>query len=53
MQTYATHDPKLDTFLKQALSYQLFRSLSDIQDWGFCIDRVFVWINQKRLKTPS
>ncbi|WP_104695427.1 hypothetical protein [Helicobacter salomonis] len=41
LQTYAPHDPKLDTSLKQILAYQLSRSLSDIQDWGFYIDQVF------------
>ncbi|WP_233711887.1 hypothetical protein [Helicobacter salomonis] len=41
LQTYAPHDPKLDTSLKQVLAYQLSRSWSDIQDWGFYIDQVF------------
>ncbi|MFC3848337.1 hypothetical protein ACFOPX_07405 [Helicobacter baculiformis] len=41
LQEYAPHDPKLDTSLKQVLAYQLSRSWSDIQDWGFYIDQVF------------
>ncbi len=50
LQTYAPHDPKLDTSLKQVLAYQLSRSWSDIQDWGFYIDQVF---DVDRPKTPQ
>ncbi|GMB93774.1 hypothetical protein NHP200010_15050 [Helicobacter bizzozeronii] len=40
MQTYP-HDSKLDTSLKQALSYQLFPSLSDLYiDWVFDVDQL-------------
>ncbi|WP_233707175.1 hypothetical protein [Helicobacter bizzozeronii] len=50
LQTYAPHDPKLDTSLKQVLAYQLSRSVGDIQDWGFYIDQVF---DVDRPKTPQ